>query len=126
MQTAIEKLMTLSLKAYRDSSVLQPYLQMRMNYDIDMKLNHLCELEKAMYDINCTEIVSFEEHFEVVYERSELESERNKLQLKLSDEGLSLYPEYTNAVALLKDLGYIDNDERGLSSFRLSTRISYV
>lgn len=126
MQTAIEELMTLSLKAYRDSSVLQPYLQMRMNYDIDMKLNHLCELEKAMYDINCTEIVSFEEHFEVVYERSELESERNKLQLKLSDEGLSLYPEYTNAVALLKDLGYIDNDERGLSSFKLSTRISYV
>lgn len=126
MQTAIEELMTLSLKAYRDSSVLQPYLQMRMNYDIDMKLNHLCELEKAMYDINCTEIVSFEEHFEVVYERSELESERNKLQLKLSDEGLSLYPEYANAVALLKDLGYIDNDERGLSSFRLSTRISYV
>lgn len=112
MQTAIEELMTLSLKAYRDSSVLQPYLQMRMNYDVDMKLNHLCELEKAMYNINCTEIVNFEEHFEVVYERSELESERNKLQLKLSDEGLSLYPEYTNAVALLKDLGYIDNDER--------------
>lgn len=126
MQTAIEELMTLSLKAYRNSSVLQPYLQMKMNYDIDMKLNHLCELAKAMYDINCTEIVNFEEQFEVVYERSELESERNKLQLKLSDEGLSLYPEYTNAVALLKDLGYIDNDERGLSFFRLSTRISYV
>lgn len=111
-QTATQELMTLSLNAFRDSSVLKPYLKMKMNYDVGKKLRHLLDLKEAVDNMKCTEMINFEEQFEVVYERSELESEKNKLQLKLSDEGLSLYPEYANAVALLKDLGYIDNDER--------------
>ncbi|KAG6800914.1 helicase SKI2W [Apis mellifera caucasica] len=111
-KTAMQELMTLSLNASHNSSILKPYLEMKMNYDVDRKLQHLFDLKKAVYDMKCREILNFEEQFEIVYERSELESKKNKLQLKLSDEGLSLYPEYTNAVALLKDLGYIDNDER--------------
>ena len=87
---------------------------MKMNYDVDRKLYYLFDLKDAVDNVKCTEMINFEEQFEAVYKRSELESEKNKLQLKLSDEGLSLYPEYANAVALLKDLGYIDNDERGL------------
>lgn len=110
----MQELMTISLNASRDPTVLQPYTEMKMNFDVDMKVQHLLELKKAVYDIKYTDILNFEEHFETVFERNELESKKKKLQLELSDEGLSLYPEYTNAVALLKDLGYIDNDERGL------------
>ncbi|KZC06330.1 Helicase SKI2W, partial [Dufourea novaeangliae] len=111
-QAAMQELMTLSLNATRDPSILQPYTEMSLNYDADVKIKHLLQLKKTVYDMKCTEISNFEEQFEIVFERSELESKRKKLQLKLSDEGLSLYPEYTNAVNLLKELRYIDNDER--------------
>lgn len=115
----MQELMTLSLNVSHNSSTLKPYLEMKMNYDVDRKLQHLFDLKKAVYDMKCREILNFEEQFEIVYERSELESKKNKLQLKLSDEGLSLYPEYTNAVALLKNLGYIDNDERGMFFYKI-------
>lgn len=112
-EAAMLELMILSLNASRDDSVLKPYTEIKMNYDADMKVKTLLDLKQAAYSMYaCSKILNFEEQLEVVFERSELESKRNKLQLKLSDEGLSLYPEYTNAVALLKDLGYIDNDER--------------
>ncbi|KOC59736.1 Helicase SKI2W [Habropoda laboriosa] len=109
-QIALQELMTLSLNASRDSSILQPYVEMKLNFDDNIQL--LLDLKKAVHDTKCTELLNFEEQFEVVFERNELENKKNKLQQKLSDEGLSLYPEYTNAVALLSDLGYIDNDER--------------
>ncbi|XP_034176859.2 superkiller complex helicase subunit twister [Osmia lignaria lignaria] len=110
-ETAMQELMKLSFNASRDSSVLQPYTEMKLKYDIDMKIQHLLDLKKVMYDMKCTEISNFEEQFETVFERSELESQKRKLQLQLSDEGMSLYPEYTNAVALLRDLGYINENE---------------
>ncbi|XP_017891371.1 helicase SKI2W [Ceratina calcarata] len=111
-ESAMLELLMVSLNASRDESILQPYTEMKMNYDVDMKVKTLLDLKKAVYAMTCSKMLNFEEQFEVVFERSELESKKNKLQLKLSDEGLSLYPEYTNAVALLRDLGYIDNDER--------------
>ncbi|XP_076234588.1 superkiller complex helicase subunit twister [Calliopsis andreniformis] len=110
-ETAKQELMTISLNANRDPSILEPYVQIKINYDIHMRVEHLLELKKAVYDMKFTEISNFEEQFIPVFERSELEHKKKKLQLELSDEGLSLYPEYTNAVALLKHLGYIYNDE---------------
>ncbi|XP_043255011.1 helicase SKI2W [Colletes gigas] len=111
-QFAIQQLMILSLSAAQYAPVLQPYTEMKSNYNFKTKINRLLRLKKEVYDMKYTEISNFEEQFEIVFERSELESKKIKLQLQLSDEKLSLYPDYTSAVALLKDLGYIDNDER--------------
>ncbi|XP_053984340.1 SKI2 subunit of superkiller complex protein [Hylaeus volcanicus] len=105
--SAVQQLVTLSLNAARDPSILQPYTKIKFDYD-----NTLFKLRSAVYNMKCIEISNFQEQFEIVFERSELESKKMKLQLQLSDEGLSLYPDYTNAVALLKTLGYIDDDER--------------
>ncbi|XP_076659791.1 superkiller complex helicase subunit twister isoform X2 [Halictus rubicundus] len=113
-ETAMQELMTLSLNAARDSSILKPYVEMKLNYDVDMKMQHLFLLKQRVYNMNCMKMSNFEEQFEPVFERTELENKMKTLQLRLSDEELSLYPEYTNAVALLKELGYIDNDERGI------------
>lgn len=112
-QIAIQELMTLSLNANRDPAVLQPYTEMKLNYDLEMNMQRLLDLKKAVYDMKCMEISNFEEQFEIVFDRNELENKKKMLQLKMSDEALSLYPEYTNAVALLKELGYIEHDERG-------------
>lgn len=64
--------------------------------------------------MKCTKIPNFEEQFKPVFERNQLEDKKRQLQLKLSDEGMALYPEYLNMVALLKHFRYIDNDERGI------------
>lgn len=37
----MQELMTLSLNASHNSSILKPYLEMKMNYDVDRKLQHL-------------------------------------------------------------------------------------
>ncbi|XP_031831546.1 superkiller complex helicase subunit twister [Nomia melanderi] len=111
-ETAIQELMTLSLNAARDPSILKPYVEMKLNYDADLKLLNLLHLKQTISDMNCTKISNFEEQFKTVFERNELENKKKKLQLRLSDEELILFPEYTNAVALLKELGYIDHDER--------------
>lgn len=106
--------MTLSLNAARDSSILKPYVEMKLNYNLDTKLQNLIQLKQMISNVNCTKISNFEEQFKIVFERNELENKKKKLQLRLSDEELILFPEYTNAVALLKELGYIDHDERGI------------
>ncbi|XP_078035689.1 superkiller complex helicase subunit twister [Augochlora pura] len=109
---AEQNLMSLSLNAARTPTIMQPFQEMKLNYDIGMKMQNLLQLKQKVDNMSCTQMSNFEEHFEAVFNRSELENKRKKLQLRLSDEGLSLYPEYTNAVALLKKLGYLDNDER--------------
>lgn len=113
----MQELMTLSLNASRNLSKLKPYVQLSVDKRVCTELQQLFDLKKAINDINCTEILNFEAEFEMIHERYELENKRNKLRLKTSDEGLSLYAEYTNAVAFLKHLGYIDSDERGLSFY---------
>lgn len=75
-------------------------------------MKHLSKQKLALNSMKCIDIPNFEEQFETVFYRNELETERKKLQLSLSDEGLSLYPDYINMVSLLKHLGYIDSDER--------------
>jgi saccharopine dehydrogenase-like NADP-dependent oxidoreductase len=77
-------------------------------------MQHRDQLRADLNDMKCIEIPNFEEQFRPVFERNELEEEKRMLQLKLSDEGMTLYPDYMNMVALLKHLRYIDNDERGL------------
>ncbi|OAD60373.1 Helicase SKI2W [Eufriesea mexicana] len=111
-ERVVQELMTLSLNASRNLSKLKSFVQLSVNNKVCTELQHLFDLKKAVNDIKWTEILNFEEQFEIIHERYELENKRNKLRLKTSDEELSLYPEYINAVAFLKHLGYIDSDER--------------
>lgn len=106
--------MSLSLKAGASPDILRPYAEFSLKNDLRVRVQHRNQLKAILDDMRCTEIPNFEEQFRPVFERNQLESKMRQLQLKLSDEGMALYPDYVNMLALLKHLKYIDSDERGL------------
>lgn len=93
--------------------VLRPYIEPSLKDDFQLRIQHKDKLKANLDDMKCVEIPNFEEQFKPVFERNQLEDKKRQLQLKLSNEGMALYPDYLNMVALLKHLKYIDNDERG-------------
>ncbi|XP_043670691.1 helicase SKI2W [Vespula pensylvanica] len=122
-QTAIQELMAISLSAANDHSILLPYVPLKVTENLNPRMKHLCKQKQALNSMKYIDIPNFEEQFEAVFYRNELETERKKLQLSLSDEGLSLYPDYINMVSLLKHLGYIDSDERIALKGRVALQI---
>ncbi|XP_011639222.1 helicase SKI2W [Pogonomyrmex barbatus] len=111
-QTAVQELTSLSFNASTNIHVLQPYIEPSSKTDFKLRIQHKDKLKASLNDMKCMEIPNFEEQFRPVFERNQLEDKKRQLQLKLSDEGMALYPDYLNMVALLKHLRYIDNDER--------------
>ena len=84
--------------------------------DIDLKSKEeeLKELKQKLSSFLITQTDNFEEQFEVVFRRKELEEKRKKLLKELSGEQLRDYPDYQSRLEILKILGYVDKDERGL------------
>ncbi|XP_011160176.2 helicase SKI2W [Solenopsis invicta] len=111
-QMAIQELTSLSFNASSDALILQPYIEPSSKNDFQLRIQHRDKLKANLHNMKCTKIPNFEEQFRPVFERNQLEDKKRQLQLKLSDEGMALYPEYLNMVALLKHFKYIDNDER--------------
>lgn len=56
-----------------------------------------------------TRIANFEQEFGPVFERKQLETKQSDLRFKMSDQNLSLYPEYQYKLEILKRLNYIDD-----------------
>ncbi|XP_024882516.1 helicase SKI2W-like [Temnothorax curvispinosus] len=111
-QTAVQELTSLSFNASIKPHILQPYIKPSSKNDFQLRIQHRDKLKANLGDMKCKEIPNFEEQFRPVFERNQLEDKMRQLQLKLSDEGMALYPDYLNMVALLKHFKYIDNDER--------------
>ncbi|GAB1863836.1 Helicase SKI2W [Camponotus japonicus] len=111
-QMAIQELTSLSFNAAANAQILCPYIEPVSKSDFQLRIKHRDKLKAKLNDMKCIEIPNFEEQFRPVFERNQLEDKKRQLQLKLSDEGMALYPDYLNMVALLKQLKYIDSDER--------------
>ncbi|KMR05009.1 helicase ski2w [Lasius niger] len=111
-QFAVHELISLSFNAATNAQVLCPYIEQPPSRRYEVQFQHRNKLKAKLDDMRCMEISNFEEQFRPVFERNQLEDKKRQLQLKLSDEGMALYPDYLNMVALLKHLRYIDSDER--------------
>ncbi|XP_011306094.1 helicase SKI2W [Fopius arisanus] len=112
-QLAINELNVLSLMAVSRPEVLQPYVQASVSDpELLKRTQYLTRLHRQIQDMKVTEISNLPEHFEEVFARKELERRRRDLLFQLSDESMALYPEYVSRVEVLKELGYIDTDDR--------------
>lgn len=80
----------------------------------EKKLNNL---KRIINSSSVTQVNNFEQQFGDAFYRKELEEKKKELMIKLSDEQLRDYPDYINRVNILKELGYIDQNERGLYLF---------
>ncbi|XP_046434524.1 helicase SKI2W [Neodiprion fabricii] len=112
-QAAVQELLTISLDAVTNREIIEPFVELKLNESsLAPRVNYLTTLKKKLDSITCTDIANLEEQFEAVFKRKELETRRERLTFQLSHESLSLYPEYTNKVNVLRSLRYIDDDER--------------
>lgn len=84
-------------------------------YETVLKL--YAEKEKCLDYLQYTNIANFEHNFRTVFRRryaeTSLEREKNKLQYELSSASMSLYTEYEKRIQLLKELKYVDAQNRG-------------
>lgn len=100
-----------------------------LHYTIDLKINNpelyrsILEMynlkDKIIDHLPSTQIPNFEQQFTTVFTRQFLDEQKKNLEFKLSNASLLLYPDYENRISLLKQLNYVDNQNRGKQSFSL-------
>lgn len=112
-QIAIQELMSLSFMALTQPHILQPYVELTLSQpQLIPRLRYLSILTSQIDTAGISNVPNLELHFDQVFERHELERKRRDLKFHLSDESMALYPDYVNRVNVLKELGYIDSDDR--------------
>lgn len=85
-----------------------------INFSTEFKLLEdleLIKLHRQRMDewLPHTRIANFEQEFGPVFDRKQLETKQSELRFKMSDQNLSLYPEYQYKLEILKRLNYIDD-----------------
>ncbi|GAB1859647.1 Helicase SKI2W [Camponotus japonicus] len=104
-QMAVEELTSLSFNAAANAQILCPYVESVSKSDFQLRIKYRDKLKAKLndsIDTRCIETPNFEEQFRPVFERNQLEDKKRQLRLKLNDEGMALYLDYLNMVALLK------------------------
>lgn len=94
--------------------ILLPYAETKL-HELNLQLEEetLNAAKRLLDEVDGIEWSTFEEQFNVIFRRKDLEEKQKNLMVQLSDEYLRDYPEYISRVAVLKELGYIDQEERG-------------
>lgn len=80
--------------------------EFKMVHDLELVLH----LHKKLVEASrCTNAANFEQEFAPVFDRKELERKQAELRFKMSNQNLTLYPEYQYKLEILKNLNYIDH-----------------
>ncbi|XP_012275603.1 helicase SKI2W [Orussus abietinus] len=111
-QTAIQNLLMFSLKI-RDQSNSTSFVKLNISHpDLLDRCKYAERLKKRLSTMKCIKAANFEIDFQEVFKRKQLEKLMNDIRFRLSDESLFHYSDYMNRVQILKDLKYIDEDDR--------------
>uniref|UniRef100_A0A674CQN9 SKI2 subunit of superkiller complex n=1 Tax=Salmo trutta TaxID=8032 RepID=A0A674CQN9_SALTR len=81
-------------------------------------------LQDSLKDFNCIHSPTFSEQFLRVQERMSVQEELDKLLFLISDQSLSLLPEYHQRIKVLQSLQYVDNSGAVQLKGRVACQIS--
>uniref|UniRef100_A0A8C7GDZ2 SKI2 subunit of superkiller complex n=1 Tax=Oncorhynchus kisutch TaxID=8019 RepID=A0A8C7GDZ2_ONCKI len=81
-------------------------------------------LQDSLKDFNCIHSPTFSEQFLRVQERMSVQEELDKLLFLVSDQSLSLLPEYHQRIKVLQSLQYVDNSGAVQLKGRVACQIS--
>lgn len=102
--------------AFTNPSSILPLVELRPNdFELQRKDLLIHQVGNVLQSLR-TQLVSFENfenEFDQVFKHKKLQQKRQELLKKLSDEYLSNYPEYEGRVKVLRELKYIDEEDRG-------------
>ncbi|OQR74147.1 helicase SKI2W-like [Tropilaelaps mercedesae] len=79
-----------------------------VDLDLAEKLQNANRSEERVLSRSCTNCPLFESHSEVVQKRHALEKELRHVSLLLSEEGMTMMPDYYKHLAVLERLGYVE------------------
>lgn len=113
---AIQELTKLTQRVHSDADV--NYFTIADFHISDLDLTEeikMLDVKKKNLDlhVNFTKIANFSEQFAIVYKRKHLEEKVEHLSFMISHRSLTLYPEYLSRIEVLKELNYIDDQNRG-------------
>lgn len=78
----------------------------KMIQDLDLIAHHRKNVDELLPH---TRMSNFEQEFAPVFDRKQLEAKQAELKFKMSNQSLTLYPEYQYKLEVLKRLNYIDD-----------------
>lgn len=84
------------------------YLDLFQQLEV-LKIKHA----KLVSVLHHTKIANFEEQFVTVFRRKHLEAKLKNLEFQLSSGSLMLYDDYKSRIEILKQLKYVDEENRG-------------
>lgn len=80
--------------------------EFKMVQDLDLIAHHRKKVDELLPH---TKIANFEQEFAPVFDRKQLEAKQAELRFKMSNQSLTLYPEYQYKLEVLKRLNYVDD-----------------
>lgn len=97
-------------KSLKSDKAKIPFINFKQEYkmvqDLDLIAHHRKQMEQLL---SHTKIANFEQEFAPVFDRKQLEAKQADLRFKMSNQSLTLYPEYQYKLDVLKRLNYIDD-----------------
>ena len=115
-QAAVQELIKLSNEVQQNPSVILPYIELKLTvFELQRKDIQLHESGKLLHSVKhkINDTPNFEEEFDKVFEYKELQEKKQEFLKKLSDKSLANYSEYESRISVLRELKYIDNEDRG-------------
>lgn len=112
----MDELNKISLEANENEAALLPCVELKLNnFEQQRKNITLHDTGNKISSITnkLTSEPNFEEEFEQVFKHKELQQKKQELLKSLSDEYLGNYPEYESRLNVLRELNYIDHEDRG-------------
>lgn len=107
-ERAITELYTLNQAVNTKKMKLQ-FVNFKQEFKMMQDLDLIAHLRKKLdQTLPCTSAANFEQEFAPVFDRKELERKQTELKFKMSNQNLTLYPEYQYKLEILKNLNYID------------------
>lgn len=122
---ATQELLRLTEANPRGLSGLDPLKDLHLR-DVELveKFRALELMKEKFSTFNCVNCPRFNEHFQKISSNMKLKEDYKRLQFKLSDESLTLLPEYQQRIQVLKELQYIDEHNAVQLKGRVACEIS--
>ncbi|KAI5087367.1 helicase SKI2W isoform X1 [Silurus meridionalis] len=125
ISTATQELLRLAEASPSGISTLDPVNDLHLkSVDVVEAVMRQRVLQDSLKDFHCTHSPTFTEQFARVQERMKLQEELDKLLYLISDQSLTLLPEYHQRIKVLEALNYIDSSGAVQLKGRVACQIS--
>ncbi|KAM9838391.1 superkiller complex protein 2 [Aulostomus maculatus] len=125
ISTATQELLRLAEANPGGIATLDPVNDLQLkSIDVVEASMRLRVLQDSLRDFNCIHSPTFSEQFARVKERMSVEEELLRLKFLVSDQSLSLLPEYHQRIEVLQSLQYVDSSSAVQLKGRVACQIS--